>query len=547
MEKREFERILNADRESEHLEFKEAKEQLNFEEGTKSLCGYYIALANERGGRLILGITDKLPRKVIGTNAFRNTGKTKQKIYDKFHRTLEIEEFDYENKRVLIITIPSRPIGEALEFKGQFLMRQGENIVPMTPEILRKISDESIQDFSAEICKEASIEDLEESNIKKIRALLKQSKKIDKKIDKYDNTQLLIDLGLIRDSKITNAALILLGKETSLKRFFPHSEIRYRYKEDENKIRSDFSKILQGGYLGYYDKLWGLIDARNNDVFLQLGLRILKKQTFEEETIREAINNAIIHRDYSEMGSIIITQSPKEITIESPGGLLPGITIENIVDETKTRNKLLAEVLSKCDFVESFGNGVDLMIQNQLSTGKKKPEYNKTTKYKVTLEIDGQIYNPKFARYVSRVAIEKNKELSYKELLVLMDIKNGEKVPSSQITDNLHRLELIERVGTRKYILSKKYYSEAGKRGEYTRRKGLDKPRNKELILQHLKNHPKGYMEDFIEIFSGDIPKTTINGWLAELKKEERIQFIGNAQIVRGKNRGFWEIKKIST
>lgn len=493
---------------------------------------------------MVLGVTNKVPREVVGTNAFPNLNNVKEKIYEKFHRTIEVEEFFYNKKRILIFTIPSRPIGEAIEFDGQYLMREGESLVNMCPEVLKKISNEYIQDFSAEICDGADFKkDLDSQNIIKLRNILKQSKRVDKRINDYSDEELLNDLGLIREEKITNAALILLGNEKSLKRFFPHAEIRFQYKEDKNKIRGDFYNIFQGGYLGYYNRLWTLINLRNKNILVHLGLRILKKQIFDEETIREAINNAIIHRDYSETGSIIITQSPQEIIIESPGGLLSGVTIKNIADETKVRNKLLAEILSKYDFVESFGNGVDLMIQNQLSMGKKMPNYNSTTKYKVVLEIDEIIYDPRFARYVSRIAIEKNKELSYKELIILMNIKEGKKVTSSELTKDLFNLGLIEKIGTRKYILSKKYYSDIGKTGEYTRRKGLDKHKNKELILEHLRIHKKGYMKDFIDIFSEEIPRSTISNWVFELKDEGKIEMKGNPQIVRGQNRGYWALK----
>ncbi|MCX6750169.1 MAG: hypothetical protein NTZ83_01815, partial [Candidatus Pacearchaeota archaeon] len=497
-----------------------------------------------KGGKLIFGVTNKVPRTVIGTNAFQNINKIKEKIYEKFNRTIEAEEFFYYGKRVLILTIPSRPIGEPIGFDGQYLMREGENLVNMSSEMFKKINNEYTQDFSAEICNGANLNDLDSKNINLLRSLLNQSKKVEKKINDYSDEELLIDLGLMRDKSITNSALVLLGNELSLKRFFPHAEIRFQYKEDKNKVRADFSKVFHGGYLSYYNELWSLINSRNRDIFVHIGLRILKKQIIDEETIREAINNAVIHRDYSEIGSIIITQSPREISIESPGGLLPGITIKNIADETRVRNKLLAEVLSKCDFVESFGNGVDLMIQNQLSMGKRKPDYEKTTKYKVVLDIDGTIYDSKFARYVSRVAIEKSKELSYKELLVLMSIKEGKSPLSQEITKNLLSLELIEKVGARKYILSKKYYFDIGKAGEYTRRRGLDKHKNKELILQHLKIHKKGYMKDFMDIFSEDVPRSTVSNWLGELKDEGKIELAGNPQIVRGQNRGYWILKK---
>jgi ATP-dependent DNA helicase RecG len=225
---------------------------------------------------------------------------------------------------------------------------------------------------------------------------------------------------------------------------------------------------------------------------------------------------------------------------------LPGVTIENIAEETRVRNKLIAEVLDKCEFVEQFGNGVDLMIKNQLSSGKNLPDYSKTTDYSVTLSIDGDIIDAGFARYVSKIALEKNKDLTYKELIVLTQIKQGKMIQSEEITSNLYGLGLIEKVGTRKYILSKKYYSDVDKKGEYTRRRGLDKSRNKELILEHIKHHGRGYMGDFLQIFNNDIPRPTINSWLDELKKDNKIEFMGNPQIVRGKNRGFWRIKVLS-
>jgi ATP-dependent DNA helicase RecG len=540
MDSETFEKLMNADRESEHLEFKEAKAQFSLEEGRKSLFGYYVALANEKGGRLVLGVTNKIPREVVGTDSFKDIGKVKEKIYEKFHRTIEVEEVFYKDKRALVFTIPSRPIGEAIDLDGKFLMREGESLVTMSPDVIKKINQESVRDYSGEICDEANIDDLDKENISILRTLLKQSKRVDKKINTYSDKELLSDLGLIYKGKVTNAAIILLGKISSVKKFFPDSEIRFQYKEDKNKVRADSFEIFNGGYLGYYHNLWELINLRNKNILLQVGLRVLKKQIIDEETIREAINNAVIHRDYTEIGSTIITQSTNSIMIESPGGLLPGVTIENIANETKVRNKLLAEVLSKCDFVESFGNGVDLMIQHQLSMGKKMPNYSKTHKHKVVLEIDGVVYDPRFAGYVSRVAYEKNKELSYKELIVLMKIKEGKNVESNDLTKELLGLGLIEKIGNRRYILSKRYYVAVGKSGEYTRRRGLDKHRNKELILEHLKIHKRGMMGEFIEIFSGEIPRSSIANWVGELKKEGKIKFVGNPQAVRGDKKGYW-------
>lgn len=543
MDNESFEKLLNSNKETEHLEFKEARNSYNFEKGIHSLCGYFVALANEKGGKMILGVSDKFPRKVVGTSAFNNVGKLKKSLFDKFNYKIEIEEFYYNDSRILIIYVPSRPIGRWLEFEGRALMRIGDSLVNMSSDQQRKIINEEYEDYSSKIIEGASLLDLSIDAINELRKLLRQSNRVDKDISLFNDKQLLIDLRLIKNTKITLAALVLLGKEGSLKKFLPNVEIRFGYRISEQEIRNQDSKIYSEGYLIFYDEIWEKIDSRNLSLHIPEGLRLLEKKAFNEETIREAINNAIIHRDYSQPGTILIIQTQDKIEITSPGGLLEGITIENMIDETETRNKLIADVLYKCGFVEQFGNGVNLMVANQLALGKSLPDYNKTTDHKVVLKIDGTIKDLEFARYVHRVAEKKEKQLNDKELLVLNKIKNNKKIESREIARGLRDLGLIEYLGGGKYILSKEYYKKMDKKGEYTRRKGLDKETNKELILSHLRRWGKGYMKEFLEALRYAVPKYTINNYLSELKEEGKIELVGNPRIVRGKNAAYWKLK----
>jgi len=508
------------------------------------LCAYLIALANEGGGKIVLGVTNKKPRKVVGTNAFLDLIKIKEKIFNKIHRRVDIEEIDYDGKRVLIFYIFSRPIGEALEFNGRRLMRSGGNLVPMSSEKLKEVINEPIMDYSSKIVEGTSLEnDLLDKAIKELRKLLKQSGRVDRNINSLSDKQLLIDLNLISDKGVSLASLILLGKQQSIKKHLPFSEIRFGYKLNEETIRNEDVAIYDECYLLYYNKIWEKINSRNLSLSVPEGLLLLEKKAFDEETIREAINNAIIHRDYSEGEAIIIIQTRKNFNIDSPGGLPEGITIENMVDRTKPRNKLIADVLFKCGFVEQFGNGVDLMIKKQLSLGKSFPDYSKTDKYHVRLKIDGTIQDIEFAKYIYRIANKKEEPLDDKELIILNKIKNNEEVDSKEITTKLLNLGFIESIGRGKYILSKKYYQRVNKRGVYTRRKGLDKETNKALILKHLKHHNKGYMRDFLQVLPG-IPKGTINRYLSELRNEEKIELIGNRHISIGPKAVYWQIKK---
>jgi len=102
-------------RECEHCEFKEAKNRYDFEE----LVGYCVALANEGGGRVILGVTDKAPRQVVGTEAFRNLERTKQGLIERIHLRVDAEEISHPRGRVLVFHVPSRPIGMPEQKKGE--------------------------------------------------------------------------------------------------------------------------------------------------------------------------------------------------------------------------------------------------------------------------------------------------------------------------------------------------------------------------------------------------------------------------------------------
>jgi len=125
--------------ETEHLEFKEANNGYSFD----NLLKYCAALSNEGGGHLLLGVANKPPRPVVGTNAFPDIIKTKTDIFYQLHFRVEIDEVRHSGKRVLVFIIPSRPIGQPRELKGQYWMRIGESLVPMTTDQIKKIFNET--------------------------------------------------------------------------------------------------------------------------------------------------------------------------------------------------------------------------------------------------------------------------------------------------------------------------------------------------------------------------------------------------------------------
>ncbi len=121
--------------EDQRLEFKEAKKQFD----NQKLYEYCVAIANEGGGYLLLGIADKPPRPVVGTQAFQNPIKTEERIFEKLRFRVRVEEVSHPEGRVIVLHIPSRPRGTAYNLDGKYLMRVGAMLVPMTEDRLRTI------------------------------------------------------------------------------------------------------------------------------------------------------------------------------------------------------------------------------------------------------------------------------------------------------------------------------------------------------------------------------------------------------------------------
>lgn len=125
---------MDASSEDEHLEFKEAKTNFHFEK----LVKYCAAIANEGGGTMILGVTDLPPRRVVGSGAFDKMERTKAGLIERLRLRVEVEEVRHPEGRVLIFQVPSRPIGMPIAIEGAYWMRGGEDLVPMTPDHLKR-------------------------------------------------------------------------------------------------------------------------------------------------------------------------------------------------------------------------------------------------------------------------------------------------------------------------------------------------------------------------------------------------------------------------
>ena len=317
----------------------------------KCILGYVIALCNEGGGSLVIGMEDAYPHKVVGTK--QNEGSIGQLESD-IYRDTEIRPHVYElyenpelkQGRILVIDVPSRPIGVVFKYEDVPLMRVGEELKPMSDEVYLKIIQEKEPDFSQQICKEATIDDLDEQAIDILRHKY-ATKQNNPSFLTLPKEQILSDLDLIVGEKVTNAAIILVGKKEAIKRFLPQAAIMLEYRNTENQIPFDNrSKYDQPFYI-MIDQLWHDIDLRNGKFPVKEGPYIFDIPYFNEEVIREAVNNAIAHRDYRKESEIVIKQYPQKFVISNAGGFPLGVTLDNLLTVSSIRRKTKTRLFTK--------------------------------------------------------------------------------------------------------------------------------------------------------------------------------------------------------
>jgi len=434
------------------------------EERRKCFLGYVVAFANEGGGMFVMGMADKTPHAVVGTDfANGKVGDLEDETYARLGIRVSFEELYEDGKRVLVTKIPSRPVGKMLKFEGVPLMRVGESLRNMSDEEMFSILSEQEPDFSAKICEGLSVDGLDESAIRKMKESYAR-KQNNPAFKELSTMQVLTDLKLIADAKLNYAALILLGKKEVILQKLPQSKIIWEFRNTETQTHHDSRVSIEDPLFLAIDTVWQLVNqpTLNKKHPIQSGAYIFDLYDFNEAVIREAVLNAVAHRDYSLTSEVVIKQFPKKINLNNPGGFPKGVNIDNILTVSSTpRCRLMTEILEKTGLVERSGQGVDKIYSITLSEGKAEPDYKSSDMFQVSLVLKTEIINKAFHIFVSQYQnSDREPKLGVEQIITLYKINNGLlQGLNPEIVEQLDRIGLIVKLSghTHKYTLSKEY------------------------------------------------------------------------------------------
>ncbi len=500
--------------ENEHFEFKEAKNNFHFEDAVKYCC----ALSNCGGGKLVLGITDRRPRRIVGSNAFDQPERTRKGLIERLHINVDFQIFNYEGKRVLVFDVAGHPLGLPVQANGIAWWRNCDSLVEMPENVRCTIYAETGHDFSGDVCNNATLHDLDEGAIEAFRTNWIE-KSSNSRLKNLSVEQLLRDCEAMSDNGITYAALVLFGTRTALGKYLPQSEIIFEYRSSDASGPAQQREEFRIGFFACYNRLWELVNLRNDKQHYQDGLFVFDIPTFNERVVREALLNAVSHRNYQLSGSIFVRQYRNRLVIESPGGLPTGVTLDNILDRQAPRNRRIAEIFALCGMVERSGQGMNLIYELSIKEAKSTPDFSGTDSNFVNITLNGSVLDKKMLLLINKIGNERLESMSTSDFLVINTLFHGQK-----LAENLHPsikrlidMGIIEKTSKSRFIL-------AHMLGHAV----LDRNMNKELILTHIKrNGKKGTQLRELQQILPDYSRSQLQVLLRELKKSGLIFSIG--------------------
>ena len=495
--------------ETEVTEFKEAKNSFSFDE----LGQYFSALSNEANlhnkncAWLIFGIEDK-KHIIVGTN-YRKSAKDLNNLKEEIARQtsehlsfIEIYECKRKdpagkNQRILLFQIPPAPKGIPIAFKRMYYGRDGESLVGLSIEKIERIRSQSkSEDWSAKLITEASIEDLDSDAIQFARHVyIQKNPKLAEEVPTWDDQTFLNKAKLTINGKITNTAIVLLGKSESEHYISPATSKITWILKDKDGIEKDYEHFTCPLILSIQEVYKKIRNIKYRYI-AEGNLFPDEVQQYDPYTIREALNNCIAHQDYTMGGKIILIEKEDgELIFSNSGDFIPS-SIEDVIKsdapENRYRNSFLANAMVNLNMIDTIGSGIKKLFNIQRNKFFPLPEYD-LSDHKVKVTITGKVLDSNYARKLAE-----DKTLSLFETMILDKVQKNKKLTNEEYK-LLKCKNLIE--GKRNnYFISSTIAEITNQKPDYMKLRGINDDYCKKIIIDYIKKFKTAKKADLEEI-----------------------------------------------
>lgn len=475
----------------------------------KSVADAVVGLANAQGGVLYIGIDDNGTISGLRSEKWRNPKKAAAFIsnYTVPPLLVETDLVPAEKDRwVLTIKVPKAQ-GLCATRDGKVLRRRikvdgrPENIPMFPQEYSGRLSELGLLDYSAQVLPESSYADIDAQERNRLRKLIRVNRSESALLELADE-DLDKALGVVRavDGKLrpTVAGLLLLGKKESIATLLPTSKVAFQVLTGTD-VRENIE--VQLPLLSTFEELLYRFSAWNPEQEFQEGLFRVPVPEFSERAFREGIVNALCHRDYTRLGSVVVQVSNEGLLILSPGGFIDDITQDNLLTaDPRGRNPLLSDMFKRIGLAERTGRGIDRIFEGSILYGRPLPDYSESTSDSVHLFIPRMKADFNFHRLILSCRENHPELLTMSTLMILSLLRSERRLALPNLVELCHlsavrvqrQIEIllkegfIEAVGTGKnqeYILSEAVYKAQDQTIRNVNRSDLRALRLEELVL----------------------------------------------------------------
>ena len=492
----------------------------------RELVEAVVAMANTDGGVIVQGVEDGtgevtgLHRKHVdsGTPAAMIANRTVPSLH------VHVSKVLLRGHPVFAIEVP-RASGLVGSTDGYYANRRlkadgtPEN-VPMNPfEIQQRLSQLRLVDFSAQPMPEVPLSCASPLQRERLREAIRRNIHSDKTLLDLADREFDKALGLVRDISgkplLTLSGVLFLTDEATIREHVPTYELAFQVLSGTEVLVNEFTRkpIVEA-----FDDIELRFHARIEEREVMRGLFRMAVPTYDTVGFREALVNAIVHRDYARLGTVVIRLDDRGLIVSNPGGFVEGVTLDNFLTvEPRPRNPLLADITKRIGLAERTGRGIDRIFEGTLRFGRPRPDYSRTSSTSVVLFIANAEPDFAFLDMLNEEESKIGKSLPFDSLVVLSALRESRRLVIGDLAKALQRPPddaracveslvergLVETQGrgiSRVYLLGASVYRRAGKDTEYVRQVGLNRIEQEQMVLKLVRQKGRIRRKDVMEL-----------------------------------------------
>ena len=508
-------------RESLTVEFKSDRRGLSDNEIVLAA----VCLANSDGGRLFIGIEDD--GSVTGASVPRQSShRLAALIANSTSPSLSVRTYIHAVGDLNVTEIEVPPASQLVgtrdgRFQRRVLKADGApECIGMQPhDLVSRMAEIGQADFTTQPLPMLSVDSFDPIERERLKRLIRE----------YNGDQSLLGLAptdfdaalgfttqLANRTMPTLAGLLMLGKAEVLTERLSTHEIAFQVLRGTAVIVNEFYR----GPLGrVFEQMMDHVKVLVTEQEVMVGMLRVAVPSIDRRAFREAVVNAMTHRDYARLGQIYVQLKDDELVVSSPGGFVRGVTLDNLLRVPPTpRNPRLADVFKRLGLSERTGRGVDIIFEGTVRYGRHSPSYHRSTPESVVLIIDARPADLAFVHAIVEEEQRRGQSLPLDALIILARLKDVKRATTAELADAIQERDvdttraaverlveagLVQAHGTgkgRSYTMSAKLYRRLGQTAEHIRQTGFDAEQQRQMVISYVREHGSIKRGDVIKL-----------------------------------------------